>query len=345
MVSGAKAVCALTEGVTVVIPVWNRADLLQKLLETVVSQVLAPREVIVVDNGSTDGAGDVAASGGARVIAMGRNAGFASAVNRGIGESQTEWIAIVNSDVELEPGWLDRLFRAATETQAWFATGKILSASDRSRLDGAWDLVARSGCAWRAGHGRLDAPVFCERRGIAMTSATAALYRRELFERVGGFAEVYESYLEDVDLSLRCAAARLEGVYEPMARCFHRGSASSSPWNPRVAYLMSRNQAILVRRIFPAELRREWRWKILAGQWLWGLVALRHGRLWPWTRGKWDAMRGKWDARGLTECLQLDAQEIRKVVTNGEREIRALQSRHEDLYWRLYFLFTAGGSA
>ncbi len=68
-----------------------------------------------------DGAPDLARSARARVIPMGRNAGFAAAVNRGIRESRGEWIAVLNSDVELAPDYFERLSR---RPDGWFATGR-----------------------------------------------------------------------------------------------------------------------------------------------------------------------------------------------------------------------------
>ncbi len=68
---------------TAIIPVHNRADLLECLLESLRAQTVAFREIVVVDNASTDGATEVARAFGCRVIAMDENAGFARAVNRG----------------------------------------------------------------------------------------------------------------------------------------------------------------------------------------------------------------------------------------------------------------------
>jgi GT2 family glycosyltransferase len=338
VVSGAEAVRALTAPVTIVVPVWNQAALLQRLLDTIAQQTQAPQEVIVVDNGSADDAPEIARRWGARVVPMGRNAGFAAAVNRGISESSTDWIALINSDVELPPDWLATLLRAALETDAWFATGKIFMASDPSLLDGAWDLAARSGCAWRAGHGRPDSAPYSARRPIHMASATATLYRRDLFARVGTFEEAYESYLEDVDFSLRSAAAGFAGTYEPAAVCTHHGGASTGVWSERFTYLASRNQSLLVRRLFPRELRRSGRWNIAAGQLLWGLVALRHGRMRAWLRGKSDARRP------MALC-PLEAQSLQHLLSKMEHEIYVLQRDYGmDLYWRMYFFLTGGES-
>ncbi len=69
---------------------------------------------------------------------MGRNLGFAAAVNRGIEAADAEWVAILNNDVTLEPDWLAKLLDAAAEDDIWFATGKILQAANPP--SGGWDL-------------------------------------------------------------------------------------------------------------------------------------------------------------------------------------------------------------
>ncbi len=137
--------------ITAVIPVHNRADLLKVLLASMRAQSRAFDEILAIDNASTDNAAEVATNGGARVIPMGENAGFARAVNAGWRAATTEWIAILNSDVELEPQWVELMLQGAGT--ASFATGTILSAADTATLDGSYDLVSRGGCAWRAGHG------------------------------------------------------------------------------------------------------------------------------------------------------------------------------------------------
>ena len=74
--------------ISAIVPVWNGRDLLARLLDTLEAQTRPAAELLVVDNGSTDGAPELARARGARVIAMGRNAGFAAAVNRGIRRGQ-----------------------------------------------------------------------------------------------------------------------------------------------------------------------------------------------------------------------------------------------------------------
>ena len=325
--------------VSVVVPVWNGRELIAALLRTLRAQTLQPAEILAIDNGSSDGADEAAAQAGARVIRLGANYGFARAVNRGIAECRGELVAIVNSDVEAAPEWLARLADALADDTAWFATGKTLQALARNRIDGAFDALCRGACAWRIGHGRADGPEFSLRRRISFPPGTAALFRAELFRRVGLFDEAFESYLEDVDLGLRCAAAGLGGWYIPEAVAWHRGSATLGRWHPDTVRRISRNQVYLVRKHYPAPLVRSCAWHIAVAQALWGLVALRHGAFLAYLRGKFDGLRR---APG---SQPLPAGSLLAVLRDGERDICNIQRKTGfDTYWRWYFLLTRGGA-
>jgi GT2 family glycosyltransferase len=139
--------------VAAVIPHWNRRDLLATLLANLREQTRAFDEVIVVDNGSTDDSVQVAERAGAREVRLGKNLGFATAVNRGVKASRSDWVAVLNNDVTLDADWLEKLLAAAESEQIWFATGKILMAGDRSRIDGTFDEISRGACPYRCGSG------------------------------------------------------------------------------------------------------------------------------------------------------------------------------------------------
>src|SRR5579863_9596109 len=108
--------------VAAVIPHWNRADLLGALLENLKLQTRPFDDVVVADNGSTDDSAALAERAGARVLRLGRNLGFAAAVNRGVMETRADWVAILNNDVTLAPDWLEILLTGAEREQASFAT-------------------------------------------------------------------------------------------------------------------------------------------------------------------------------------------------------------------------------
>src|SRR6266849_1366264 len=141
-----------------VVPHWNRPELLETLFASLHAQSRPFDEIILADNGSTDDSAAVGERAGARVLRLGRNLGFAAAVNRGIEAARADWLAILNNDVTLDTAWLEKLVDAAERERAWFAAGKILRAEHPSTLDGAFDEISRAACACRCGAGKSDAP-------------------------------------------------------------------------------------------------------------------------------------------------------------------------------------------
>jgi GT2 family glycosyltransferase len=323
----------------VVVPVWNGRALLE-LLSDLAAQTHPIAETLVVDNGSTDGAPEAAEARGARVIRMGTNRGFAVAVNRGIAECRTDLVAVVNQDIEAAPDWLSRLAGSLEDESAWFAAGKILQVANRKMLDGTSDALSRAGCPWRIGNGRPDGPEFSVRRRIFFAPGTAALFRAALFRRLGPLDERFESYLEDVDLGLRCALAGLSGWYVPEAVVWHHGSATLGRWHPETVRRIARNQVWLVKKHYPVGVIWRFLWPVLVGQGLWGLVTLRHRTFLAWLRGKL--------AGALAGCpgTRIGAGELAAILQQSEREIRDVQSKTGfDSYWRWYFLLTRGGTS
>jgi len=321
---------------TAIVPIHNRAQLLERLLDSMARQTVPFAEIVVVDNGSTDGAGRLARDRGCRVIDMGENAGFARAVNCGWRAASTEWVAILNSDVELDARWLEILLAGIGD--AAYATGTIFDATNRAAIDGTYDLVSRAACAWRAGHGEPAShagTAASSRSTIAIAPGTACIFRRDVLDRLNGFDERYGSYLEDVDLGLRCLRQGFTGVYVPAAVAYHHGSATLGRWSPQVVRLISRNQLLLVTRHYDRALFRSCFWPIVAGQLLWGLVALRHGRALAWMAGKIEGLRG---FRLEAQLSPQSSAKLREFLIASESEIRR---RARDPYWRWYFRLTA----
>ncbi len=322
--------------VTVIIPNWNRRAGLQRLLEALTQEVHSIREILVVDNGSTDGSTEAAERAGARVLPLGRNLGFSRAVNAGLESALTPLVAVVNNDVVPGPRWMDVLVKAMEASEVWFATGKLLDAVRTDSLDGTFDTICRGGCSWRAGHGRPDAPEWKAARPIRLAPFTAAVFRRELFERVGFLDERFESYLEDVDFGLRCAAQGFRGVYVPEAVAYHAGSATLGAWHPETVRRIARNQVLLVAKHFPEKWLRRYLWPVLVAQGLWGLVAVRHGRGLAYFQGKIEGLRQYRRVRASGRPAGLEG-----ILEESEQEILALQRRTGfDWYWRAYFALT-----
>lgn len=324
--------------VSVVIPNWNGRELLESALASLRAQSLRPLEVLVVDNGSTDGSAEAARAEGAEVLQLAGNLGFSVAVNRGVEAARGEAIALLNNDVELEPDWTAKLAGALEGDGVWFAIGKLLDYAARDRVDGVGDAICRGGTSCRLGHGRRDGDWSARRRTIFFPSATAVLARREFFARTGQFDEAFFSYLEDVDLGLRAALLGLGGVYVPEAVGYHRGSATLGPWSSRMVEWITRNQILLLAKFYPGSvLRRYWR-SVLAAQLLWAALAVRRGRPVAWARG---LAAGLARARGIRRNeakWRTDGPRLATVLAESERELVWFeQSTGWDDYWRWYF--------
>ena len=321
--------------VIVVIPNFNGAHLLGECVGSALNQTLPPGEVLVVDDGSTDDSPQLAVSLGARVLALGRNQGFAHAVNAGVLDARAEWVAIVNSDVTLATDWIARSLAAAHAAHAEYAGGPITRYDNPGVLDGGYDLLSRAACPWRAGSGFPVATMQVP-QGLWLPSLTALLIRRQTFIDAGLLDEAFGSYLEDVDFALRLQRREVPGVFVPDARAAHRGSATFGAWSARATRLQSRNQALLVARHYPDGWLNEYGRAVFAGQLLWGALALRHGVASAWLLGKLDALRSWRRLRRI--CTPLEAGRLAANFAAWERAILDWQGDPpRDAFWRWYF--------
>lgn len=325
--------------VSVVIPHWNRADLLQRVLHSVAAQGLPENhrvEVIVVDNGSADESAAVARAHGARTILLGANRGVSHALNCGIEQAAGEWIVLLNNDVELAADWIAALLAAASRAGAWFATGKTFDASQRHLLDGAGDAVCRGGSAWRLGHGKPDGPAFAEPRATFFPSATATLFRREFFARAGSFDESFFAYLEDVDLGMRAAALDLRGIYVPEAAAWHIGSETVGRWSDQTVSWITRHQLTIVGKHYSEAMLLRFAGPLAVAQLLWLSLVVRRGKLVPWLRG---IRLGAADIRERWRpgCRPGESA-LARALCDAETEIADFQAASGwDSYWKWYF--------
>jgi hypothetical protein len=260
-----------------VIPNWNGVRWLPGCLDSVAAQRLPAGEVIVVDNGSSDGSVDYlrAEHPGVTVIELGANTGFAVAANHGIRAARGELVALINTDVVLEPDWLARLTAAlAADPASASAACKMLDLADRRLVYDAGDVLRRDGACDQRGRFQPDQPRFDQPGEVFGACAGAALYRRAAVLGAGGFDERYFAYLEDVDLALRLRLAGWRCRYEP-AVALHAGQGSSHQLAGAHHYLVQRNTLLLVAKAFPL------RWLPLVAyrQLSWLREAARHRRV------------------------------------------------------------------
>ena len=261
---------------SVVVPNFNGRRWLPGCLDSLAAQTLAPAEVVVVDNGSSDGSAALASERpGVRVLHLSRNLGFAAAANRGIAATDADGVALVNTDVVLAPDWLERMVAALSSAPDVGAVAcKMVDLDDPTVLYDAGDVLRRDGVCEQRGRFERDEGRFDEPGEVFAACAGAALYRRGAVLDVGGFDERFFLYLEDVDLGLRLRLAGWRCRYEP-AVARHAGQGSA-PEDGHAAWAwVERNTLLLAAKAFPLR----WAPQVLYRQAGWAWHALRERRL------------------------------------------------------------------
>jgi len=240
--------------VSVIIPNWNGLHHLPTCLDAALSQTISSCEVILVDNGSTDGSADFVAANypQVRVLRREKNLGFAAATNLGIRSSQGEYVATLNNDTQAEPTWLEGLVGAMhSATDVGMCASKLLFYDRRNVVNSAGIAMDRVGIAWDRDGGAPDSVGDLQPREIFGPCAGAALYRRAMLDQVGLFDEDFISYLEDVDLAWRAQALGWRCVYVPAARVYHVHSATGREGSPLKNRLLGRNKCWTILKNYP----------------------------------------------------------------------------------------------
>jgi len=271
--------------VAAVVPNHNGERWLDACLRSLAAQERPFDEVVVVDDGSTDGSREALARDwpAVRVVALGTNRGFAAAANAGItAAAGCDAVALVNTDVELALDWLARTAAALEADPAAAAVAcKMVSLREAGMLDDCGDFLRRDGVCEQRGHGRRDDGRWDADGEVFSACAGAALYRRAPLVAAGGFDERLVAYLEDVDLGLRLRLGGWRCRYVP-AVARHWGGGSAGALRAPVTTLVERNTLLLCARAFPL---RWWAGPVLYRQVAWLVAAVRRGQAGAFLRG------------------------------------------------------------
>ena len=240
--------------VSVIIPNYNGKKYLDDCLKSLRKQSFRNFDVIVVDNGSTDGSAEYLKNNHPEVelIELPDNTGFANAVNVGIKHSDSDYVFLLNNDTMCDEKVLESLVRVMEGKQKLFsAQAKMLQFAEPHNIDDCGDLYCALGWAFTPGKDK-DSRHFNRRESITSACAGAAMYRREYFDTVGYFDDVHFCYLEDVDIGYRARLKGYANVMEPKAIVYHVGSASSgSRYNEFKVELTAGNNIYLIYKNMP----------------------------------------------------------------------------------------------
>ena len=305
---------------SVIVVNWNGRHFLDACLGSLRRQSFADFEVILVDNGSTDGSTDHVREhhDWVELVALPENRGFCGGNNEGIRRARGTCLALLNNDTEVDTDWLGELVSAMERPQVGFCASQILLFDERDTLDSAGDVFAINGVASKRGHLQ-EASRYAEPEEVFGASAAAALYRRSMLEDIGVLDEDFFLIFEDVDLSFRARNAGYRCVYVPTARVYHKTNASIGTYSHTYVYYGQRNLELVYLKNMPWPLF----FKYLPVHLVYDLLALvffaRHGRLWSFLQAKGSALRSLpatlRKRRGIQARRVISAKQLDRLLT------------------------------
>jgi GT2 family glycosyltransferase len=254
----------MKNNVAVIIPNWNGKKWLEICLNSLFKQTYHAFEIVVVDNGSTDDSISYIDQHfpQVKVVALRNNKGFAAAINAGVRSVKTDYVAFLNNDTEADPDWLNELMTCAQRNPeiASFCS-KLLNYDDRKKIDGVGIQINEVGQARSIGWEEKDVGQFEKERLIFGATGGAALFKREIFLKVGGFDEHYFMYSEEVDWAFRAQFLGYKSLYSPKAIIYHKHKATSGKRQDMLEYWQFKNMYMTIIKNFPTSiLLSKWRW-------------------------------------------------------------------------------------
>jgi GT2 family glycosyltransferase len=243
---------------SVIIPNWNGKHFLTECIDSLREQTFRDFEIILVDNGSTDGSAEFAEKRYGdfiRIIRNDKNLGFTGGNNVGIQASKGGYIVLLNNDTWVDPHWLEELAKATRfDPPIGMWGSKVCSYYQRDRIEGVgeliyWDGLCRSQGQYEQDHGQYNAM-----EEILFPPGCGAMYRKSLFDGIGLFDEDFFAYADDSEIGIRARLAGWKSVYVPKAVLYHKNSGSTGQYSPFKAFYVERNRLWITIKYFPFPL-------------------------------------------------------------------------------------------
>jgi hypothetical protein len=289
--------------VSIIIVNFNGLRYLDPCISALMTQSYEPYEIIIVDNGSSDGSAGYVSSHfpDAILVETGSNCGFAGGANTGIRKARGEFILTLNNDTIADTKFLENLIKPMiADSRVGMCASKMIFPDGRINSTGI--CISRSGAAWDRGIFEGDTGQYEDETEVFGPCGGAALYRRTMLDEIGLFDEDFFIYVEDIDLAFRARLAGWLCRYVPTARVIHlhRGTAGTN--SDISIYYLNRNQPWCIIKNFPL------RTLLISSPWIAGkncadlLLYILGGRGRVILRAKFDSLKGfgkMWDKREI----------------------------------------------
>lgn len=232
--------------VSVIIVNFNGKDVIGKCLESVFATIYPYFEVIVVDNGSTDGSVEmVQEKYSIRLIKNGCNLGKCAGDNIGIRNSLGEYVVLLNPDTVVSPNWLQELVREAINSEACFCQPKILMLDNPETINSTGITIHFAGFGILRGNGEKDVGQYNNDKEIASIHSACVLISKKAIQDIKLLDENFFAYNDDTDWGWRARILGWKITYVPSAIVYHKWGQSSG-LNPDKFYYLERNRLIMI---------------------------------------------------------------------------------------------------
>jgi hypothetical protein len=298
--------------VSVVVLNYNGLEHLETCLMSLLRQSYKASEIIVSDNGSTDGSVEYIKKNfpGVRILENGENLGFAKGNNLAIEmaiEGGAEYIALLNNDTEVHEGWIKEMVEVlARDEKIGACASKMLLFDRRDLLNSGGGAVNYVGHAWPEGLFEKDRGQY-KKREIDLACAGAFMVKAKVLREVGLFDEDYFIYAEDTDLSWRIRLAGYRILFVPEAVVYHKYSPTFE--SKEKFYLLERNRLTTILKNYSVKSLVLLSPGILFAEGAALFYALMTGWFWKKLKGYW------WNITNIARILEKrrHAQSLRRV--------------------------------
>ncbi|WP_424031105.1 glycosyltransferase family 2 protein [Methanoregula sp.] len=242
----------MTPLISVVVVNFNGKKFLDDCLSSLACQTFRDFEIILVDNGSSDGSAGYVKERYPSVILVGtgKNLGFAGGTNTGIRAAKGAFIFTLNNDTIADPHLLEEIIKPMQADPCVGMCGTKILFPD-GRINSTAICISRSGAAWDRGMGEPDRGQYDTAEEIFGPCAGAALYRRVMLDEIGLFDEDFFLFMEDIDLAFRGRLAGWKCWYVPTARVVHIHGGTAGFRSDISLYYGNRNLVWYVVKNFP----------------------------------------------------------------------------------------------
>lgn len=245
---------------SVIIPNWNGLQHLETCLTSLCHQSFQEFEVILADNGSSDGSQSYVREHfpGVRLLELGENRGFTGACNAGYAVSRGDFVILLNNDTEARSDWLEAVVDAfQRHPEAGIIASKILLFERRDHLHAAGDFYRRDGIPGNRGVWQRDVGQFDREETVFGACGAAAAYRRRMLDEIGFLDDAFYFSCEDVDIAWRAWLSGWQVRYVPGAVIYHKLKATGG--SVTGSYYDGRNFLYVIWKDYPSSLlRRDW---------------------------------------------------------------------------------------